>query len=385
MIVRQFLQWVGHAAPADRAEATAALARSYLHAEFSDEEQVAAEDAMLLALDDPSPLVRAALAEVLASSYDAPPGIVQALASDQANIAAIVLARSPLLLDVDLVDLTGAGNAATQSAIASRDYLPCSIAAAMAEVGEAEAWLVMLENRTAEIAPFSFDRLVERFGHLAAMREAMLARRELPISTRQTLLAKLSRSLAGFASANALMDGGRAHRASREACERVTVALAAVTPEEDVRGLVSHLRVTGQLTAGLILRALLSGNIVMFEEALCELSELPPARVAHLLHDPSGKGLRALFAKSELPPSTVQAAWAALSVGAEYGFAYDHASAAHLDRRMVERTLTYCETLGTDEVSDALLVLLRRFALEAAREDARLHREEATYGALEAA
>ena len=54
----------------------------------------------------------------------------------------------------------------------------------------------------------------------------------------------------------------------------------------DMQGLVRHLRATGQLTAGLILRALLSSNLDLFDAALAELADLPLARVSALLHDP---------------------------------------------------------------------------------------------------
>ena len=47
--------------------------------------------------------------------------------------------------------------------------------------------------------------------------------------------------------------------------------IAATSEGYDLRALVRHLRETGQLTAGLILRALLSGNTEMFEFALAEL------------------------------------------------------------------------------------------------------------------
>ena len=50
------------------------------------------------------------------------------------------------------------------------------MSAAIAEVGSPEACLVLIENPRAGIAPFSLDRIVERFGHLGAVREAMLAR-----------------------------------------------------------------------------------------------------------------------------------------------------------------------------------------------------------------
>jgi hypothetical protein len=47
---------------------------------------------------------------------------------------------------------------------------------------------------------------------------------------------------------------------------------------------------------------------------------------------------------------------------------------ARLRRRMVERVLTRCET--DSETAEPLLILLRRFATESAREEARLFCDE---------
>ena len=67
MIVRQFLQWVRTAPAADRADATSALARAYLYSDLSKDDRIAAEGAMLMLLDDASPLVREALAQAMRS------------------------------------------------------------------------------------------------------------------------------------------------------------------------------------------------------------------------------------------------------------------------------------------------------------------------------
>src|SRR5262249_10524596 len=146
MIVRQFLQWVRQAPPGERAEATSALARAYLYSDLSADDLAAAEGAMIMLLDDPSPLVRRTLAEVFASSQMAPRVVVQALAADQTDVALPVLERSPLLLDDDLVDLIATGHADVQIAIAGRAPLPRALAAAIIEVGTAEACLTLLEN-----------------------------------------------------------------------------------------------------------------------------------------------------------------------------------------------------------------------------------------------
>jgi uncharacterized protein (DUF2336 family) len=371
MIVRQFLQWQRTASAAERADATSALARTYLYSDLSPDDRAAAEGALLMLLDDPSPLVRVALAQALAASEHAPPTVILALAGDQPEIAAWVLEHSPLLLDADLVDAVATFGSPAQLAIASRDLLPPAVAAAIAEVGSPEACLVLIENPRAGIAPFSLDRIVERFGHLGAVREAMLARPDLPAPTRQGLVAKLAQALAGFVTARAWLQEDRAQRMAKEACEKATVILAAVSPGHEIAPLVRHLRESGQLNAGLVLRALLSGNIELFVQALAELSDMPHMRVSALVHDQRGTGFRALYRKAGLPESTYPAFCEAIEAMREGGFVGSPRGATSLKRRMVERVLTRCAEQSLGDI-EPLLTLLRRFAAEAAREEARM-------------
>jgi uncharacterized protein (DUF2336 family) len=371
MIVRQFLQWVRHASPGERAEATSALARAYLHSDLSPSDLAAAEGAMIMLLDDPSPLVRRALSDVFASAQKAPPVVVHALAADQPDVAIPVLSRSPLLSDEDLVDLFATASTDAQVAIASRALLSSPLAAAIAEVGSAQACLTLLENSDASIAIFSVDRIVERFGHLSAIREILMDRDDLPMATRQALLAKLSQTLAGFVTARHWLGSEHAEYAAREACEKATVALAADTPYDEIAELMRHLRQSGQLTAGMVLRALLSGNVVLFEEALAELTGMPIDRVSAYIHDRHISGFRAIYAKAGLPDTAYPAfreAIAALRDGILLG---ETGGVSHLKRRMVERVLDACIAERRDDMA-SLLALLRRFAVEAAREEARM-------------
>jgi hypothetical protein len=81
--------------------------------------------------------------------------------------------------------------------------------------------------------------------------------------------------------------------------------------------------------------------------------------------------LRALFEKAGFPVSTYPAARAALEAMHETGYLGEPGGATRLKRRMVERVLTRCEQQRSAE-TEQLLILLRRFAVEAAREEARL-------------
>jgi uncharacterized protein (DUF2336 family) len=374
MIVRQFISWIKTAPAGERAEATRALARAWLISDLSEDDRSAAEGALLMLLDDASPLVRRAMADVFARSQEAPAAIVQALALDQLSVSLPILEHSPLLIDADLVDIVATGDGETQCAIARRISLPCSVSAAIAEVGTAAAALELIENAYAELAPFSWDRIVERHGHLAAIRESMLVLEDLPAATRVALVAKLSDTLAQFVVAKNWLSVDRAERIAGEARDRSTVNIAACSRGDDMRGLIAHLRVTSQLTAGLILRALLSGNLELFEAALSELSGLPRSRVSALLLDRGETSLVALLQRAGLPASTFAAFRAALDVIHEIGFIDTLGGAARLRRRMVERVLTQCE--ADDNAAGPLLILLRRFATESAREEARLFCEE---------
>jgi uncharacterized protein (DUF2336 family) len=374
MIVRQFISWVRTAPAGERAGATRALARAWLISDLSRDDRITAEGALLMLLDDPSPLVRQAMSDVFAASADAPPAIVAALASDQPDIALPVLEFSPLLLDADLVDLVATGCPQVQCAVARRAKLPVSVAAALAEVGDAAAVLELIENPDVVLAPFSLERIVERHGDLAVIREALLQRESLPASVRLALATKVSATLAGFAAARDWITPDRASRLAAEATERSLLDIANLSEGEELSALIHHLRESGQLNASLVLRALLSGNASLFEAALVELTGLPQRRVTALAYG-RGAGLDALLTKAGFPRSTVPAFRTAVAAILETGFVETQNGVTRLQRRMVERVLMQCEN-EVVSTHDPLLVLLRRFSVEAAREDARLFCDE---------
>src|SRR6202162_1829132 len=226
MIVRQFINVIRTAPAGERAEATRSLARAWLISDLGEDDRAAAEGALLMLLDYASPLVRQAMAEVFSRSTDAPAAIVQALSLDQPSVALPVLEHSPLLIDADLVDIIATGNCEMQCAIARRIHLPVSVCAAIAEVGTAAAALELIENAYAALAAFSWDRIVESHGHLAAIRESMLVLDDLPAATRVALVAKLSDTLAQFVVARNWLSADRAGRVASEARDRSTVNIA---------------------------------------------------------------------------------------------------------------------------------------------------------------
>ena len=94
-----------------------------------------------------------------------------------------------------------------------------------------------------------------------------------------------------------------------------------------------------------------------------------------LVHDRRSSALRALYERAGLPASTYVAFHEAVEAMKEIGFLDGPESSARLRRRVVERVLARCAD-GTIGDVEPLLTLLRRFAAEAAREEARAFCQE---------
>jgi uncharacterized protein (DUF2336 family) len=369
MIVRRFLLWARTAPAEARAQGAAALAGAYLRSAMSPEDRREAETALIALVDDPSPLVRRALAEELAAAPQAPRNLVLGLIAEQSDIAALLLAQSPVLTEADLVDAAAIGDDLAQRAIAQRVWLSPGICAALAEVGCEEALVALLANPTADIPDFSLERIFEREGEAGAVREAMLARDDLPMGLRQAIAAKVSDALAAFVSGCGWLTEERSARLARESTERVAVALAAGGEASDAPAIVDCLRENGRLTPGVILRSLLSGEPALAEAAFAALSDLPLKRVRALLWDRRGAGVKALYRKAAMPEALLPAFIAAVEALKEAG--PDQRGACGIDRGLLAQVLIACEGLEGPQ-ANALMALLRRLDAEAARDEARL-------------
>jgi uncharacterized protein (DUF2336 family) len=368
MIVQRFLSWVQHAPAGARAEATSALARAYLYSDLDDAERADAETALTTMLDDSSPLVRRALAEAFASAREAPHHCVSALAADQSDIAAIVLSRSPLLGDAELIECAAVGDAYAQSAIALRPGLSHAVASALTEFGLREALVSLAVNPAANVGETALRRMLERFGDDGELREAILSRPDLPASLRADLVAATADALANFVIGREWMPEERARRVTREAVEKGIVTIA--VREEERAGVPSldlarRLRKSGRLTPGLALRALLGGNRGLLESILVELSGFATSRVLGVMNRPNSSAFAALYARAGLPADCLPAFRAALTALETHDA---RNSDGILSRPLVARVREAC---SGNRSTPALASTLRQYEAEAARDDAR--------------
>jgi len=281
-----------------------------------------------------------------------------------------MLARSPLLSDAELVDCTATADAFAQSAIALRPSVPAPVAAALAEVGACEALISLAVNPGAELLEFSIRRMIERHGHDAGLRAALLARPNLSAALRSDLAGAAAKALSALMTGCGRIVNEKAMSLTREACERANVQIATESACEANGALsfVAHLRGSGQLTAGLLLRGLLCGNRHLLEAALCELTGVPMARVAGFVAEYKSAGLAALYRKAQMPERLLPAFVAGLEAVAKSRCGGP--MNARLQLPLVTSVLEACESVNRGEL-DPLIASLRRLEAETSRDEAR--------------
>lgn len=370
MLVERFLSWMMTADAPQRCDAAGLLARLHGDVRLSELDREAVEAGLTILLDDPHADVRAALARAVVAENRLPHHLALTLGHDDDAIAAVVVAGTTQLLEGELVDLVAAGGPAVQKAAAGRETISPGLAAALAEVGDAEAIIELLLNTGARLAPFSHLRLLDRHGDEPFVRRAMATRSDLTVAVRQMLVRLEAADLYGVTLAAASTGDRPAEIAAREAAEKDTIDLAAAADDADIIALIDYLKLTAQLTTALILRAAVSGDMRFTGQALASLTDMAPERVFSSLERGDEAVVRAIAVKAGLPERAVPALYAAVEVAREIAAEPQiEASYGHV-RRTVERIVARYRDMRDDELDD-LVATLRRYAGEAARDAAR--------------
>lgn len=335
----------------------------------------AAEMAMTFLLDDPSPKVRHALADALCGCPSVPRNIILGLAADQPEIAYVLISRSPVLTDEDLVDLAARGTPETRALIAARGFVSLAVSAALAEIGGEEELLILLENAGAHVSRRSLKRIAERLGGSAPVRDLLLARSDLPSDARHALVEEVGAALASFGLVQRVIGEARGQRVTREACDIAAVGMAGSVAVEELPALVMHLRETGRLTPAFLLHALSTGRAEFFSAAIADLSGVCGKRVRSILSGGRVHSIRALFESAGLGRDISETFAAAVllwrqDAGPGASDVAPSVSAMLLARLRRDRS--------SSPANNAMIDLLERLAFAEERQSARDYAELAT-------
>lgn len=372
MIVQHFLRWKDSADVARRSAAASALARAYLQSDLPVDDRIAADAALTLLLDDPSPKVRFALAEALASSNRAPAQIVTALVHDRIDIAAIVIARSPVIDDQDLIERARTSPAALQRLIARRPEVSNALALTLSRYGTVDVVLALIGNTNARVCADCLRLMVDRFGGDAELRGAMLDRADLAPELRYRLLKSAGQALAESRFVRALAGHESVDHLVRDSEQK---ALCSLMEKLDMAGcaeLVDPMRDHGDLTTVLLMRAACRGQIDFLASVLSVLADVPPQRVTAILVNERTNQLRALLTNAGLADGVQPVFVHAVSLWRDIAVGRLTAGVQEVTRRVMEHAEREAASRRS-AANDDIFGLLRSIYLDAMRDNARAH------------
>ncbi len=345
-----------------RAELAGKVASDLSGPELTAAEVKLAQEIVRVLARDVEEKVRAALSRGLRHCANLPRDVARKLAEDIEFVALPVLTDSLVLTDDDLIEIVRHGSSLKQEAIASRPELTESVSDVLISVGAEPAVVVLMGNNTAEIAEDSFNRAVTRFADSDRVKQAMVFRDKLPVTVSERLVSLVSKAFqAHLVKVHALAPATAADIVLRSR-EQAIMHLSVGASDEDLRQMVAQMQRNGRLTPSLVLRALCTGDIGFFEAAMAAKSDVPLDNAQILIHEPSRRGLGALYRKADMPAALFGAVQAAVEAVEETGFDGEARDLERFRARVISRVLTLVEAVDAsdadyllDKLGDVLL------------------------------
>lgn len=337
-------------ASADNRAATAQRVAQQIEDEsLSDSERRIAEDIVRQFAHDAEVKVRRALAEQVKASDRLPHDVALDLARDVEQVALPIVRYSSVLNDSDLIEIVRGGDAARQSAVASRSAVSSAVAAEIVEVGQESAVAQLAANEGADIADGSFDRMLTRFPGATPVAQALVGRGQLPVRIVEQLFTAVSDSLREALLTRRDVPAETLDEIVLHGRERATIGYIALGAEaEQVEALVRHLHERKRLTPSIVVRAIMMGDYTFFAAAMAVRAGISVAAAQILLSDPGPLGLKALYGRAGMPDRFYEAVRAAVLVMGESTYDGEAHDRERFCRRIVERVLTQVDDLGDD-------------------------------------
>lgn len=237
--------------------------------------------------------LRRRLAEKLATATWAPNALINVLALDDIEIAAPIIASSPVLGDADLVRLLVEATIEHQIAVARRPELAHVVVSAILERAEPAVLTALATNQTAHLSEADMAELIEAAQTIATLRA--------PLSEHPQLTGRLAERLylwVGLALRKGLaerfsLDERALDAALAGAIARTQLGVDAQTAprlhregerEDMEQRLVDKLHAAGQLRPGYLIRALREQRLGVFTAALAVLGEFDIEHVRSTLN-----------------------------------------------------------------------------------------------------
>jgi uncharacterized protein (DUF2336 family) len=239
--------------------------------------------------------LRAKLAQRLATRAQAPRELILMLANDEIEVAYPILAGSPALRDIDLVEVIRHRTLQHQLAVAIRKDISESVSEALVETGQEDVIVALLGNSDARISAAVMQHLVEE--------SKRVDRYQIPLVRRPDLSKELARRMCMWVSAamrkhiveHYVIDphdlDDEIDQAAREMAQEAEAEADGPSP---AYSLVEKLHAAGELTPSFVLKSLSQGQVTLFELSFAALTGLRPVLLRRIVYEPGGEGLAVL-------------------------------------------------------------------------------------------
>lgn len=278
---------------------------------LSESEQLLAEQIFRLLVRDSVEKIRESLADSLKDNPHIPKDIILALAGDVESVATPVLSMSDVLSDADIVNIVhNTKDVWRYLAISQRATVSEVVSEALVETERGEVINALLDNKGAAFSDVSYGKIADLASDNSdkAMADKLAQQPSLPVAVVEKLMNAVSEEISVRLAKSYGIDREQLESGAHHALEQTTLDLIAVHNDRaQTARLVDQLYHADRLTASLIINALCHGNLDFFELSLAMLAQVPAENAKILISDRGKLGFNAIYDKSGLPISMLDA------------------------------------------------------------------------------
>ncbi len=298
-----------------RAVLASKLGKDYRQGSFTSlGELELVNDIFRMLMKDAETSVRRALADELAYCDDAPRDVIIALTKDENSIALPVLKYSPVLTEEDLLTLVASTQeVARWVAIAQRETVPEKLTESLMNTGHRLVMKEVVANAGSQLSEKTLESHWASVCKDQSMLEVMVARGNLPLTIAEKLFHTVSEELKQKLATEYKFNTPSLRSAVCNVREwqmlGIVPAQTGLDPRDDVHidELVNDMHAQGRLSYSLLMRALCTGNVQLFEAGIAKLAGVPRVNARILLMDRGPLGFEAIYKAANMPEGFMEA------------------------------------------------------------------------------
>lgn len=299
--------------PQNKIETAAKIMADAAHIKDDPAEYALAAEIIQRLAGDAEVAVRQAIAWQIAHSPLLTNDIAEQLARDVGSVAFPIL-RYAVLPDAVLIEALDKSEPRKALAVAGRKQLSGAVADAVIDTDNVKAIAVLMGNTSAQVSDASLNTVLERYGLITAVSNAMAHRPNLTAELVERLVGVVSMGVRNYLVETHKLPRDQIDALVRRGREAALVQMIEPIGDrvDQIEPFLRRLEEQQQLTPSFLFRALCAGELHIFRIGLAVRGRLPMLAIDELLRDRGPLGLPALMRRCEIPMPMLPAFKAAL-------------------------------------------------------------------------